>query len=74
MMGIMTIRLPDDTHERLKLIADSRGISLNKMFEEFSAKAIAEADSYVHFQISAQKGNRKRGLDTLSRIDKYYEE
>ncbi|PCJ36964.1 MAG: toxin-antitoxin system HicB family antitoxin [Alphaproteobacteria bacterium] len=71
-MGTMTIRLPNDTHERLKLLADSRGISLNKMFEEFSTKAITEADSYNLFQLHAQKGNKKRGLDTLDNLEKYY--
>lgn len=73
-MAIMTIRLPDDTHERLKLLADSRGISLNKMFEEFSTKAITEADSYVYFQTLAIKGDRKRGLNTLAESDKYFNE
>ncbi len=68
-MGALTIRLPDDTHERLKLLAERRGVSLNKMFEEFSTKAIAEADAYAHFQLCAQRGDRQRGLDTLDRLD-----
>lgn len=71
-MGTMTIRLPDDTHERLKLLADSRGISLNKMFEEFSTKAITEADAYNLFRLHARKGNKQRGLDILDKLDKYY--
>lgn len=72
-MGTMTIRLPDDTHERLKMLADTRGISLNKMFEEFSARAIAEADSYARFSIRAERGNAKCGLETLDRLDETFQ-
>ena len=35
-MSVMTIRLPEDKHERLKQLADYRQISLNKLFEEMS--------------------------------------
>lgn len=71
-MGTMTIRLPDDTHERLKLLADTRGISLNKMFEEFSTRAITEADSYARFSIRTERGNASRGLKTLDKLDSRY--
>jgi len=71
-MGTMTIRLPDDTHERLKLLAETRGVSLNKMFEEFSVRAIAEADSYARFSIRAERGSAIRGLKTLDKLDAHY--
>ena len=44
-MGTLTIRLPDEQHERLKTLAARRGVSLNKLFEEFSTKAISEFDT-----------------------------
>ena len=40
-MSVLTIRLPDDQHERLRALAEHRGISLNKLFEEFAARAVA---------------------------------
>ena len=69
-MATMTILLPDDKHERLKQLALSRGISLNKLFEEFSTQAIAESDAYTRFQLYAAQGNAQRGLETLDRLDK----
>ena len=71
-MATMTIRIPDDKHERLKLLAAARGTSLNKLFEEFSTQAIAEADSYARFQAMAAKGSTRRGLETLDRLDKHF--
>lgn len=40
-MSTLTIRLPDDTSERLKALANRRGLSLNKLMEELSAQALA---------------------------------
>lgn len=71
-MATMTIRLPDDKHDRLKQLAASRGMSLNKLFEEFSTQAIAESDVYTRFLIRAANGSAKRGLDTLAKLDKYF--
>jgi predicted transcriptional regulator len=72
-MGTLTIRLPDDKHARLKRLAESRGISLNKLFEEFSTQAIAESDAYTRFLARAARGNTQKALDTLDRLDQHFE-
>lgn len=41
-MATMTIRLPDAKHERLKRLAEQRGVSLNQLFEEWSTRALTE--------------------------------
>ena len=71
-MATMTIRLPDETHERLKQLAASRGVSLNKLFERFSTQAISEADAYTRFQLRASRGNRERGIKTLKNLDAHF--
>jgi hypothetical protein len=63
----MTIRLPDD---RLKALAARRGISLNKLFEEFSTVALAEFDAETRFRSRAARGDRRRGLKLLDRLDR----
>lgn len=68
-MATMTIRLPDDQHERLKALARRRGISLNKMVEEFSTRAIAEADAEAKFLARSARGNVGRGLELLDKLD-----
>ncbi len=72
-MGTMTIRLPDDKHARLKQLAQSRGISVNKLIEEFSNQAIAESDAYTRYQIAAARGDAARGLNTLDKLDRHFE-
>ena len=46
-MSTLTIRLPDDTAQRLKSLAQSRGLSMNKLVERLSAHALA-ATGDVH--------------------------
>ncbi len=69
-MSTLTIRLPPDQHERLKALASARGTSLNKLFEEFSTKAIAEFDSETRFRLRAGRGNKERGLELLEQLDR----
>ena len=33
-MSVLTIRIPDGKHERLKCLAKARGISVNKLMDE----------------------------------------
>ncbi len=40
-MSTSTIRLPDDTAERLKALARCRGLSTNKLVGQLSAHALA---------------------------------
>jgi predicted DNA-binding protein len=68
-MSTLTIRLPDETAESLKVLAKSRGLSVNKLIEEMSAQAIAAWDTEVHFRTMAAKGNVKKALSVLDRLD-----
>ncbi|MBW6423454.1 ribbon-helix-helix protein, CopG family [Rhizobium sp. XQZ8] len=69
-MSTLTIRLPSDQHERLKALAAARGTSINKLFEEFSARALAEFDLETRFRMRAAKGDRQKGLDILDKLDR----
>jgi len=68
-MGTLTIRLPEDTHSRLRRLAESRHMSLNKLFEEMSVTALTEFDAEVRFRTRAARGDRQRALDLLDRLD-----
>jgi HicB family len=68
-MSTLTIRLPEDQHERLRALATHRGISLNKLFEEFSARAVAEFDVELRFRARAARGDPEQGLAVLDKID-----
>lgn len=71
-MSTLTIRLPDDTHKRLKFLAEKRNMSVNKLFEEFSTMALAEFDAETRFRAQALRGKNARGLELLDKIDRHF--
>ena len=72
-MATMTIRIPDDQHERLKALAARRGVSLNKLMEEFSTRAIVEADAETRFLVRSARGGSERGLELLDKLDSHFQ-
>jgi len=68
-MTTLTIRLPEDTSLRLKQLAASRGMSLNKLIEELSTAALAAHDAETRFRASAADADRDTALNILRRLD-----
>ena len=68
-MSTLTIRLPDDQHERLRALARHRGVSMNKLFEEFGTRAVAEFDVEMRFRTRAARGDIEEGLAILDVLD-----
>ncbi|MEN9727871.1 MAG: hypothetical protein RL434_2237 [Pseudomonadota bacterium] len=68
-MSTLTIRLPDDTAERLKAMAKSRGLSTNKLVEQLSAQALSAWDTENHFRAVAAAGDANFALAILDRLD-----
>ncbi|MEX0965073.1 MAG: hypothetical protein WDZ52_13640 [Pseudohongiellaceae bacterium] len=68
-MATLTIRLPDDKHNRLKALARRKKMSVNKLIEEISTQTLAEFDSETRFRTLAASGDAKRGLELLDRLD-----
>lgn len=71
-MGVITVRLPDDTHQRVKVLAASRKTSVNKLYEEFTIMALAEFDAENRFKVMASTGDKKRGLALLTKLQNHY--
>ncbi|MBE9188789.1 ribbon-helix-helix protein, CopG family [Gloeocapsopsis crepidinum LEGE 06123] len=67
-MATLTIRLPDDKHERLKELARRRNISINKLIEELSTIALAEFDAETRFRAMVAKGSIS-AVALLDRLD-----
>ena len=68
-MSTLTIRLPDDTHGRLKEVVRQRGMSMNKLMEELSTVAIAQYDAETRFRAMAARGSAAEGLRILDKLD-----
>ena len=69
-MSTMTIRLADDKHERLKALARAYAISINKLMDELATVALANYDAKVRFETRAARGDPKRALALLDKLDR----
>ena len=67
-MSTLTIRLPDDKHERLKSLAESRHISVNRLVDELATVALANFDARSRFEARALRGNSKNAIAILDRL------
>ncbi|HVX86870.1 MAG TPA: toxin-antitoxin system HicB family antitoxin [Phycisphaerae bacterium] len=65
----MIIRLPDSKPDRLRRLAESQGVSLNKLVDEWASMAIAQFDAETRFHTRAARGNAKRGLALRDKLD-----
>ncbi len=69
-MATLTIRLPDAQRDRLAAMAARRSISLNKLMQELSVRALAEHDTEMRFRARAARGAAARGLGLLAELDR----
>jgi hypothetical protein len=66
----MTLRLPEDITNRLKNVAETRGISVNKLLTEISVQALATYDAETRFKTMAAEADIPAALAVLDRLDK----
>lgn len=69
-MSTLTIRLPETKHQRLKNFARSRGVSLNKLVEEWATVALAQVDAENRLKLRAARGRPEVGLALLDKLDR----
>ena len=68
-MSALTVRLPDDKHQRLKELAKRRHTSLNRLIDEMTTQVLAEFDAETRYLLRAERGKDKaaRGLEILAK-------
>ncbi len=68
-MAALTLRLPDDKHQRLRALAQSRGTTLNRLMDEMATLMLAEFDAETRFKLRAARGagRTERGLALLGK-------
>jgi predicted DNA-binding ribbon-helix-helix protein len=67
-MSNLTIRLPDDKHERLRALAEARKISVNKLIDELATVALADHDARMRLKTCARRGSARKALDVLNAL------
>lgn len=71
-MATLTIRLPDAVRDRLAAMAVQRGVSVNKLMEELSVRALTEHDTEMRFRLRAARGKVEHGLAVLDELDRVH--
>ena len=71
-MSTLTIRLPEDKHARLRRLAKTRGISVNKLVDELATIALTQHDTELRFRAVAARGSKRRGLALLAKLDRAF--
>lgn len=68
-MTALTLRLPDDKHQRLRAFAQSRNTTINRLMDEMTTLMLAEFDAETRFKLRAARGagQTARGLDLLDK-------
>ena len=69
-MTRLTLRLPADTHMRLKALAQARKMSVNQLMDELVTIALANHDAFLRFRALARHGDPHRALERLERLDR----
>lgn len=67
-MGSLHLRIPDEKHQRLKELARSRNISVNKLLEELATMALTEYDIENRFKLRASRGSTEKALEVLDKL------
>lgn len=71
-MGTITLRLPDDIHQGIKVVAAQRKMSVNKLYEEISSSLLRGHNAEIRFRKRAAEGSREKGLAILDKLDKHF--
>lgn len=67
-MSVITLRVTDDKHDRIKNLAVSRGVSINKLIDETMTLMIAKYDIETRFKARAAKGDVNAGIALLDKV------
>ena len=67
-MSTVTLRIPDEKHRRLKQLAKTRRVSVNKLLDEWATVARASHDAETRVRALAARGNPARGLRMLDEL------
>ena len=71
-MSTLTIRMPQEKHARLRSLAKTRGISVNKLVEELATVALVQHDAEMRFRALAARGSKNAGLELLGKLDRAF--
>lgn len=68
-MTALTLRLPSEKYQRLKQLANKKGITINHLLDEMVTLMLAEFDIETRYKARVERGKGKteRGLELLDK-------
>jgi len=69
-MSALTLRLPDDKHQRLRALAKSRHTTVNRLMDEMTTLMLVDYDAETRFKLYAQEGTALSVEHGLALLDK----
>lgn len=72
-MATLTIRIPDDKHQRLQQLAKHRSLSVDRLIEELATIGLMEYDTECRFRTLAERGSTEEGLALLDQLDRAFQ-
>ncbi|GAB4235916.1 MAG: ribbon-helix-helix domain-containing protein [Stanieria sp.] len=67
-MGSLHLRISNEKHQRLKELAKSKNMSVNKLLEELATIALTEYDIETRFKVRANRGSIEKALEVLEKL------
>jgi len=64
-MTALTLNVPDEKLRRLEMVAQARGTSVDRLFDEMSTVLPAAADAETRLRAERGAGREERGLELL---------
>lgn len=71
-MSVVTLRIAEEKHTRLKQLAASRHTSVNKLLDELATIALVQHDLAMQLRTAKQTGDPAKGLALLDRLDAHF--
>ncbi|MDZ4251882.1 MAG: toxin-antitoxin system HicB family antitoxin [Sulfuritalea sp.] len=71
-MSVVTLRLADAMHARLKQLAASRHASVNRLLDELATIALVQHDLTLQFRAATDSGDPQRGLALLDKLGRHF--
>ena len=59
-MAALTLRIPDDKHQRLRALAQRRSTTINRLLDEMTTSMLAEFDAETHFKLRVTRGTKQQ--------------
>ncbi len=71
-MRTITLRLSDDVHQGITVLAVERNVSISKLYEDISGIILRGYAAEARFFARVADGSKKKGLEILEILDKHY--